>query len=195
MSNPNFSSEIKESEAIKQNVVTLLTKYSIPFEKWGQGSAKTLQHLIKEVLAGETVLEESPEGLARKLSITYIDIFFTDAAGKTWKLVEEKQIFKDGRERRRNLDGSIAEKLKAGEMPDQKMVDRAIQEELAIEGGVPTHPNGSREITEDSPSYPGLTMKATNYYFEGSLNQTQFRPEGYIEHQTDKDNYFVWKEI
>lgn len=182
-------------EEAKQAVTALLAKYSIPFETWGTGSAKTLKHLIKEVMEGETVLAEEDGILIRKLSVTDINIFYTDPAGKKWRLLEEKQIFKDGRERRRpQLEGSMAEKLKAGEIPDQELVNRAIKEELGIESAVPATATGTRKSKQDSPSYPGLTMEATRYYFDAHLTDEQYKPEGYVERQEDKDNYFVWKE-
>lgn len=192
----DFEHNRKSFEDIKQGVVTLLAKYNIPFEQWGTGSAKTLDHLVKEVSEGETLLEVDESGtLVRKVRITYVDIFHTTPNGKRFKLVEDKQIFKDGRERKRTLDGSIAEKLKATETPNEDMVHRAISEELGIETTVPVQTRGSRDTIEDSPSYPGLTMKATNYYFETELSDDQYKHEGYIEHQKDKDTYFVWDEI
>lgn len=195
MHRPETGQENPELEEIRRTTVARLTEHAIPFENWGKGSAKTLDHLINEVAEGETVLEVAASGeLVRKVSITYVDVWHTDPSGRRWKLVEEKQVFKDGRERRRTLDGSIAEKLKAAEVPDQHMVNRAIREELGIEGDVSAVANGSSEVTQDSPSYPGLTMKAVNHYFSAELDEAQYKPEGYVEHQADKDNYFVWKE-
>lgn len=195
MTSESLEQNKKNFDDIKQNVVALLTQHKIPFEQWGTGSAKTLDHLIKEVAEGETILEVDKSGkLVRKVLIAYVDIYYTSPDGRRLKLVEDRQIFKDGRERKRILGGSIAEKLKATETPDQDMVHRAISEELCIETAVPIQPKGSCNRTEDSPSYPGLTLKSTNYFFEVELPDDQFKPEGYIEHQNDKDTYFVWKE-
>lgn len=191
-----FSDAQNEFDEVKQEITRKLDEYGVKWSEWGVGTAKTLEHLIKEVIDGETLLKENPErGLIRKVSIVYIDIFFITPDGKCLKLVEEKQVFKDGRERRRNLEGSIAEKLRATEKADVALTSRAIQEELGIETFVPVFYKGLREVIEDSPSYPGLTMQATNYYFEAYLNETQYQPAGYVERQTDKDTYFVWKEI
>ena len=104
-------------ETVKIRVVALLNAHRIPYGNWGKGSAKTLDHLVKEVLAGESVLEAG----AGKLSIAYIAVFHTDAHGTKFLLTEEKQIFKDGRERRRILEGSVAEKLLASERPGQEI--------------------------------------------------------------------------
>ncbi|MBI5153479.1 MAG: hypothetical protein HZA36_03415 [Parcubacteria group bacterium] len=181
-------------EKAKQDLLILLKQHNIPFEDWGKGSAKTLDHLVKEVMGGEAILEIEESGeLIRKVSITYIDVYYTDpTTGNRLKLVEKKQIFKDGRERRRTLEGSMAEKIKAGETPNQEMINRAIQEELGITGEIPTTSKGTGGIRQDSPSFPGLTMQATHYLFEVELNTSQYNPDGYIENQSDKSTYFKW---
>ena len=192
----NLEHNKKSFDDIKCDVVALLVRHSIPFEQWGTVFAKTLDHLVREVAESETLLEVNGSGkLVRKVRIAYVDIYCIAPDGKRLKLVEEKQIFKDGRERRRILDGSIAEKLKATETPNHDMVQRAISEELGIEMDVPVQTRGSRETMEDSPSYPGLAMQASHYYFDVELPGEHYKPEGYIEHQKDKDTYFVWKEI
>ncbi len=189
----NVEHNKKGFDDIRRDVMALLVLHTIPFEQWGTGSAKTLDHLLREIAEGETLLEVNESGmLVRKVRITYVDIYCIAPDGKRLKLVEEKQIFKDGRERRRILDGSIAEKLKATEAPNHDMVQRAISEELGIEVDVPVQTRGSRETMEDSPSYPGLAMQASNYHFDIELPGEHYKPEGYIEHQKDKDTYFVW---
>ncbi len=184
----------EELEKIKEGVIRLLQQHNIPFENWGQGTAKTLDHLVKEVAEGEAVLEMLESGkLVRKVSITYIDVYYTNPeTKKRFKLVEEKQIFKDGRERKRTLEGSLAQKIKAGEIPNKDMINRAIQEELGITGEVPAIPKGTGEISQDSPSFPGLKMHAKHYLFEIELEDSQYNDQGYTEHQIDKDTYFKW---
>lgn len=182
-------------EDIKRQVIGLLVKYNIPYELWGKGTAKTLDHLVREVADGETKLVVEAGELVRTLTIVYIDVYHMDVGGETWKLVEERQVFRDGRERRRALEGSIAEKLKAAETPDQEMVHRALREELGIEGVAIARTGGAREHTQDSPSFPGLTMRAVHYYFVTKLDDAQFNPFGYVERQADKDTWFQWKKI
>ena len=196
MFSPDANQENAKFEETKREVVSVLLDHGIPFENWGKGSAKTLEHLVREVLAGETTLEEGPAGeLVRQVAVACVDVYYHDPSGGSWKLREEKQVFKDGRVRRRALAESIAEKLKAGEIPNQDLVTRALEEELGIEGEVPSVAKGAREVTQDSPSYPGLKMKLVQHRFETELSEPQYRPEGYVEHQADKDNYFVWERV
>ncbi|MCX6721553.1 MAG: NUDIX domain-containing protein [Candidatus Staskawiczbacteria bacterium] len=195
-----MNGEIREqdqSERVKNEVVALLAQYNIPTEKWGTGSAKTLDHLVKEVVDGETVLEVDESGeLVRKISVAFVDVYYDDATtGKKLILVEEKQVFKDGRERRREPKASLAEKIKPGETPDQDAVRRAIQEELGISGPIPAAEKRREENTKETGSYPGLKMDAMEYYFDVELNSEQYNPEGYVEHQEDKDTYFKWVKL
>ncbi len=182
-------------ESKKQEVILLLKKHNIPFERWGTGTAKTLNHLVEEIMEGETLLEENESGeLVRTVSIIYINVYYSDTkTGGRKKLVEDRQVFADGRERKRTyLAGSVAEKLKANEAPSADTVKRAIQEELDIAYSGSVTETGQTEETQDSPSYPGLKMKAKNYFFEIELSDEAYRPEGYVEHQKDKDTHFKW---
>ncbi len=193
MKTPELNSG-QEFESVKNETIALLKQCGVPYENWGKGTSKTLEHLIREIIAGETILEVEGSGLVRKVSITFIDIFYIDNSGKRFLLTEEKQVFKDGRERKRDFEGSIAEKLKANEIPGQDAVQRAVEEELGIKDISPAQPKDTRETLEDSSSYPGLKMKAKKYHFEVGLSAEQYKPEGYIEHQSDKDTYFGWIE-
>ena len=116
-----------EREAYKSHLVELLKSHNIDYGKWGTGTTKTLDHLVDEVIKGETVLVENEQGeLVRKLAVLWIEVTHHVADGRVYKLKETHQIFKDGRERRRNLKTSIAEKLVGGEEADDLSVKRAL---------------------------------------------------------------------
>ena len=179
---------------VKEATILKLNDHKVDWLQWGKGSSKTIEHLIKEILDNETILKENTEKLlVRKLSIAYIDVYYIHSNGECLRLVEEKQVFKDGRTRCRQLEGSIAEKLQGSEKADSNLISRAIKEELGISSFVPSTYKGCREVIEDSLSFPGLVMNAINHYFEVYLNQDQYQPNGYIERQEDKDTFFVWK--
>tara|TARA_B100001971_G_C17884495_1_gene379797 strand:- start:16 stop:612 length:597 start_codon:yes stop_codon:yes gene_type:complete len=197
MNNEEKPKELENAfETKKQKIIDILKKHDVSLEGWGKGSAKTIEHLVREVADGETVLEEDGSGeLMRVVSIVYVDIYYADKnTGNRLKLVEEKQVFKDGRERtRKSLGGSIAEKLKVEESPDAKTVNRAICEELGVNcEEMHSIGKGKEEVIQDSPSYPGLKMKAIKYFFEVELGEDQYKPEGYVEQQQDKDTFFKW---
>ncbi len=185
------------SDELRSSTLSLLQKYQIRPEKWGIGGTKTIDHLLKEIAEGETVLEVEPSGeLIRRLVIATIDVYYIDEiTGKRLKLNENKQVFKDGRERVRNLKVSLAEKLKAEEQPNEEMVGRALGEELGVSGNLQISAGDVTEETVESPSYPDLMTKTKVYRFSVTLNKNQYNPEGYSEHQTDKDTYFAWQEV
>jgi hypothetical protein len=163
--------------------------------EWGKGKAKTLGHLLKEIEAGETVLETKTYGqLLRRTAFLAIEVLYKDDAGaKRYKLIEERQVFTDGRERRRENWWSVAEKLKAGEVDILEATRRALKEELGVDGEFRSWSQIETRVEKtDSPSYPGLKAQFTTFHLIISLNDCQFKPEGYIEVQKDKTTYFTW---
>jgi hypothetical protein len=167
----------------------------IDVSEWGKGQAKTLAHLQKEIEDGETVLVNGKRGeLLRRVVVCSADVFYVSHDGQKFRLKEEKQIFKDGRERKRNLENSVSEKMKPGEDP-KKAIIRGLKEELGIEGEISLKETGVDEQILSSPSYPGLQSHYIHHKFEAILNDEQFRPEGYVEEQKDKSTYFVWEEV
>jgi hypothetical protein len=132
--------------------------------------------------------------LLRKVLVVGADIFYLSPEGKKFRLKEEKQVFKDGRERRRDLGTAVSEKMKPGENPKEAMV-RGIAEELEIEGEINLTKIDTDEKLITSPSYPGLQSQYVTHKFEVALNEQQFNPDGYKEEQSDKSTYFIWEEV
>ena len=167
---------------------SILRQANIPLERWGIDKAKTMDHLLEEVSAGETTLS-----LLREVSVVSIEV--TCIVGEeSFILREEKQVFSDGRERCRNLGTTMGEKIQPGETP-LDAAKRAIREELGIvdpdlvlvECGFRTRG------PEESPSYPGLLSLYKFSHFSVTLPTEHYRLEGYIETQGDKTTYFVWR--
>lgn len=186
---------------LKENILQILAqrlrKAGIDISQWGKGEAKTLEHLQREIESGETILSTDAEGkIIREVLVSGADVFYVTKDGKKYRLKEEKQVFKDGRERRRNFPWSISEKGKPGETP-REMILRGIKEELGLEGNFQIEEAGkySPTKTKDSQSYPGLVSRYTDYRFIITLNDEQFKPEGYTEKNADQTSYFVWKEV
>jgi hypothetical protein len=162
---------------------------------WGTGEAKTLAHLQKEIESGETILITGEAGkLLRRVTVGGVDIYYECPDGKKYRLKEARQVFKDGRERCRDLGQAVSEKMKLNENPKGAMV-RGIREELGISGQIALTETGIDEQTITSPSYPGLQSQYTRYKFRAVLNDEQFNPGGYIEEQSDKSTYFIWEEV
>ena len=162
---------------------------------WGKGTAKTLLHLVKEMEDGETFLEKSAAGqLLRYVVVAAADIYYDSPSGECYRLKEDRQIFKDGRERKRNLGRAVSEKIKLAEIPAEAVI-RGIQEELGIAGAINWVEEGTTEETIDSPSYPGLTSRYVSHQFRVQLNDEQFKPEGYMESQANMTTYFLWEKL
>ncbi len=168
-----------------------LSRYNIPIDQWGHGEAKTVEHLLREVQDGETLLVRDGERIVRQVSVAVIDVMYQEGNNK-YQLIEDHQEFKDGRTRRRDIGGSIAEKLSPGELP-LNTATRALKDELGIESQTKISTKGSEESFKQSPSYPGLNTKYVRHFFEAQLNQGQYNPDGYVERQPDKTTYFVWR--
>jgi len=187
-------SEKKEyfaTDALKKK----LTDAGIDTSSWGTGQAKTLVHLQKEIESGETVLITGETGeLLRKVVVGGADIYYQSSDGKEYRLKEDRQVFKDGRERRRDLGQAVSEKMKPNEDPKDAMI-RGIQEELGISGEIALTETGTDVQQVISPSYPGLDSKYIRHKFQTTLTDEQFNPDGYVEEQSDKSTYFIWEEV
>jgi hypothetical protein len=176
----------------EDDLVNFLIANDIPVDQWGKGSAKTVRHLYNEILEKESVLSYIDGKLIRSIEFVSAQIFY-DSPGGVLKLVEEKQIFKDGRVRSRYLESSVSEKMKADEGPRNSII-RGIEEELKISIAMDQiEANGNIDETEESNSYPGLLTRYNGYKYKIELRSHQYRPEGYIEHQRDKSTYFKWE--
>lgn len=167
----------------------------INVSEWGKRQTKTLAHLQKEIERGEAALITGEQGeLLRRVVVGGVDIFYSLPDGKKYRLKEDKQVFKDGRERRRVFGQAVSEKIKPDEDPKNAMI-RGIREELGIEGEISLTETGADEKLRSSLSYPGLQSQYIRYWFEATLKDQQFKPDGYIEEQEDKSTYFIWEEV
>ena len=185
----NFNPGQFDSEGDFEN---FLISSGIPVEEWGKGSAKTVNHLYREVLDKESTFSYIDNKLARSIEFVSAQIFYDSPKG-VLKLVEEKQVFKDGRVRSRHLESSVSEKMKAGEDPGDSII-RGIEEELKISiSNDQLKKEGVIKETDESNSYPGLTTHYKGYKYKIELRTHQYKPDGYIEHQRDKSTYFKWE--
>jgi len=175
-------------------LLDLLEKYDVPVDIYGTEGYKTVGHLYNEIKEGETELREESGKLMRYVSFVGARVIYRKD-GEWQHLYEEKQVFKDGRVRRRDhMPYSAAEKFKVGE--DNKLVIvRGVKEELGIDITNDQFTYYNKIVTENNDDYPGITSLHTGYEFLVVLNESQYDPEGYIERQADKDVHFKWKSI
>lgn len=170
-----------------------LISHQVPTSEWGKGESKKLEHLLKELNKGECKLIESEDGsLVRVVRGVGINIFYKSGEGKLLKLKEDRQVFSDGRTRRRVLSTSVGEKLQPGETPEQAAT-RTLEEELQIFGySFSDYETVDKDLVI-STSFPGLYTRNTIHVFDRFLEDKDFREEGYIEIQEDKTSYFLWE--
>ena len=165
----------------------------VPIEAYGQGDAKTIHHLLSEINEGEAVVTiDESNAVFREVSVLGVDILCKRADG-IYVLKEDRQVFKDdGRIKRRKLDSSIGEKLKPSESPEEA-VTRALEEELGVKESSDIYKIGYEEKTSMSDTYPGIESTYKMHTFVTVIPESEFKPDGYVEEQEDKTNYYVWE--
>lgn len=184
---------------LKPNTLTelegCLRQGGVTLTGWGAGQAKTSADLLTEIRSGESQLVFKDGQLTRKVRALAIDVWYRDVKLGVWKyLYEKKQVFEDGRTRRRRLWTSLGEKLRAGEMPNYAAVSRALAEELVLSEISHQHLLylGDWHEKRPSSSYPGLI---SYHYF--SFWWYFLQPEQYLEQYQEvqprkKTTYWRW---
>ncbi|GAB4575552.1 MAG: hypothetical protein Kow0077_27590 [Anaerolineae bacterium] len=128
-----------------------LQQHGIELARWGTDDAKTIENLWEEISTGEVTLQEDP--LCRVL-MGVVQLIIEREDGRI--LIEEEQIFEDGRRRKRNIPPS--EKMLRGESYIEA-ARRCLAEELHVDprnADILTFTHRMRQERRDSWSYPGL---------------------------------------
>lgn len=169
----------------------LLVANGIPLDEWGKGESKTLFDLHSELSLGESTLSVE-DGKVIRTSFGAVANIYYQFGEDILKLREEKQVFSDGRECRRNLDFSIGEKVKKGESSIDA-VKRAFREELGIEDELHmTELTSYDKGPVPSVYFPGLFSIYKVDRWAVLLPERLFKLNGYVEVQPDKTSYFSW---
>lgn len=170
-----------------------LLSHGIELSAWGMGDAKTVESLWEELQTGETQLQANP--FCRVLC-GVVQVIIRHPDGRV--LIEEEQVFHDGRRRQRNIPPS--EKMLRGESYTDA-AKRCIVEELLLNPrtvDVLTFSHRMRQELRNSWSYPGLTSLYT-------IHQVQVRVPDIplqdfctteLDRRNDsvvRDHLWVWK--
>ena len=137
-------------EALKARPVA----HGIDLSCFEQGNAKSIAHLFAELERGEAEPIVRNGQLIRRLAVLNIDVF-AEINGRRLHLVEDRQVFADGRIRRRALPASVSEKLHTGEDRVAAVV-RALEEELWIRRFGIVSPFVETVEASESPGFPRL---------------------------------------
>jgi hypothetical protein len=167
---------------------------NIPLDLWGMGVAKTVSDLRNEIIAGESVLTIDALGnLIRSVNVTWLDVIYID--GDTiYILKEDRQEYSDGRIRQRNLSTSLGEKMLPYETPHEAAY-RALSEEIGVTSVEGLYTIGSSKTIHTPDAYPGLISNYVNESYVAVIGEQDFNPDGYIERQESKTNYYVWQKL
>ena len=196
MSSKKEVSVLSEEKVLLEEWEKRLRETGVPLEEWGKGEAKTLNHLVKEISReAVTVFFDEKKGIwIREVKDVEVKVLYESFDGTTYFLREDRQVFKDGRVRRRGHSW-VAEKAEKDES-GLTVVERAIKEELDLLSPFASGPEyiQKKKVERDSNNFPGIISKHSVSCFEVRLTPEQFNPEGYIEEQEDKTTFFVWEE-
>jgi hypothetical protein len=167
----------------------------VDMSAWGHEDAKTVEHLSAELEQGESTLELTVEGRIRwMVGVVMVDVIYLPNSGGAYHLYEDRQEFRDGRVRKRSMESSIGEKMKRTETSSEAAL-RALQEELEVDQPKYLYYIEHARPERDSVSYPGLLSLQDLHTYTAILDQDAFQPEGYVEKQADKTNYYVWSKL
>lgn len=183
------------SEITLDQLLNRLSDGKVPIGEYGKGNAKTINHLLAEVNEGEAVVTIDSHGAVyRELNVLCVDVLCELSNGNVYHLREDRQEFKDGRTKKRQIDSSIGEKLKPSESAEDA-VQRALSEELGVNEYQSLYSAGYSERTFIPDAFPGIESTYKMHRYVSFIPETGFIPEGYVEYQADKTNYYVWERI
>ncbi|MBN2469809.1 MAG: NUDIX hydrolase [Anaerolineae bacterium] len=155
----SYSNNVASSTLPIQNMSMLrasLLSHGIELSAWGTGDAKSVENLWEELRTGEIRLQADP--FCRVLS-GVVQVIIRHPDGRI--LIEEEQVFHDGRRRQRNIPP--AEKMLNGESYADA-AKRCLVEELHLNPRTATvlpFSHRTRQELRNSWSYPGLTSLYT----------------------------------
>ncbi|MBV6518359.1 MAG: hypothetical protein DCC43_00260 [Candidatus Brocadia sp.] len=165
-------------------------EHALPVHAYGKDKAKSFRQLLNEIATGETQIIWQENRPIRLLSIVVVKVHCRD---KT--LVEDRQVFPDGRVRYRGIEG-LSEKLHPQE-EHSKGVYRALQEELGFSAdelqGISIQFLGREWEKKESLSYPGLESHYDTYTYEVHIPDTLYKPEYTELCEEGMHSYFTWK--
>jgi 8-oxo-dGTP pyrophosphatase MutT (NUDIX family) len=179
----------------RDELIAVLDKAGIPYDRWGTGKARTVEHLLEELETGKSALLELGGFLQRVVRVVTAHIFYhpEGQSGVYLLLKENRQVFSDGRVRWRNYDCSLNGRVGPGES-DIAAIYRSVQEELGIDSSSLTFSPRDEETRNaaEGDSYPGLPTKYRIFRYETILPTELFKPESYVECKPDVTTYFNW---
>lgn len=175
-----------------------LDEHGIDYASWGEGPTKTVERLFYEYLSGETTFLIKKKRLIRIVKRVQIVVYYRSSKGTLYRLIEERQVFKNGAVRKRSRSRSLSEKMIPGERAKDAAM-RAMKEEIGVAGLEPALfqklPSIKRGKAVSSHSYPGLPSIHYGPRFKVLMPHVFYERAGYDEVQQDKKTEFRWYRV
>lgn len=173
----------------------LLRRHGVPDHTWHYyPNAKTVADLVKETELGESMMVVEMGRLVRILYGIGPNIYYIHPNSNRQRLVEARRVYANGHVETRSISTSLGEKMPLGETAEQALV-RALKEELGMNVTLTdlVYTQLGTVTSECQPaSYPGLTTRYHTVRVDVTLNDAQYRPEGYTEVKGGRTTYFKW---
>lgn len=170
-----------------------LLAQGIDLSAWGQGSAKTVEHLWAEIKNGESAIRPDPP--RRVVNVVRVHIRHDKRL-----LIEAHQDFHSGQRRARGRPPS--EKIKPGESYQEAAL-RCLEEELGVgQQNVLLLGQTYRRKTRQaiSASYPGLCTSYTFHILQAEVSGLPHNDFCTVENNAAAGDpvhkhYWVWREL
>lgn len=182
--------DIRDEQALR----ALLESRGFDTSIWGEGATKSVADLWHELDEGESEILTAGAELIRRTHVAAVDVTATLSSGKTYHLIEQKQVYKGGQERHRNLITSLAEKIKPTE-DTEGAVRRAVAEELGILTVKHIDLRGEQAMNKPSATFNGMSTELLLRLAHVEIHEADFKPEGYVEEQAEKSVHFAWEPV
>ncbi len=174
-----------------QQLQDWLRAAGVDLGQWGQGSAKSVEHLWAEIEKGESRLQDDPP---RRL----VEAVRVLVRRGDWLLIEAYQLFESGRTRPRGRPPS--EKMKPGEHYEDAAIRCLVEELGAAPSAIRLHPATHTLKTHEmiSASYPGLCTRYTFHIVQAEVAGLPHTPFWTAEGATGPNDpvgrhYWEWR--
>jgi len=182
---------VTNGESSEGGIQTMLAEHGIQTDKFGVGSAKTLDEFIKEVQKGEALMmldAAKKKCLVRVVEVVLLRLAYGSGKDQRY-LVKIGEVMPDGRSRESSVNQLPGTKKMPHESARQT-ISRVLKERLDLDSTAVKFDWAKTEVWEDSeesPSYPGVRTVYKKEVYEGQLVATDNAALGKVGAQGKPD--------
>lgn len=193
--------EIHPDEAImsRQEILKMLNKHQVPWDTWGKAGNRTLEDLFNYHEKDRLYFRNGSSEQCT-IDVHAAIVVVTHKGDDGWReLYEDRQVFSDGSEIRRDSFNGIAETAKRSEATMNDTAKRCLLEELNFNDPLLYELSDCIRIEHRKPmkseKWPGIIAVYHRYLFDCIISDRLFRSDGYIEKERERTVYFKWKKL